>query len=179
MLEPNANRFQGLVLTNATYEQVQVIQSFRGTEIVDWHPLAVRVFRDDRASKKLPVGDFPSLASSMPVFSQRACDVLKEILEGSGQLLPLACDEGKYFAFNVTNLCDAFDKNASQVTELPGGGIIMVQKYVLFGSRIKDEPIFKVPETAVLHVFVNQRFKDIVDSNNLKGFLFERVEVID
>lgn len=176
LLKADSNHFQNLVFVNQpVYND---LRPFLGQEITDWRPLKVRVFREDRANKNLPVSDFPTFAT-VPVFSRRACEILKKILEGNGQLLSLACDEGEYFAFNVTTLCDAFDKTASQVTELPGGGIIMVKKYVLLADPINEATIFKIPQTAVLDVFVDERFKNLVESNKLKGFLFEPVQVID
>lgn len=106
----------------------------------------MKIFKEGRAKEKPPISDFPSLATHIPVFSQQALNALKEVLDRNGQLLPLDCDEGEYFAFNVTRLCDAFDRNSSSFYELPGGGIIDVKKYVLLANRIKDEPIFKVPQ---------------------------------
>ena len=56
-----------------------------------------------------PFNDFPCVNMMLPVFSHRACDVLKDFLEPNGELLPLDSDLGQYYLFNITKIIDALD----------------------------------------------------------------------
>ena len=57
--------------------------------------------------------DFPGLDMVLPVFSRRACDVLREFLDPNGELLPLQSDIGEYYFYNVTTFVDALDAKKS------------------------------------------------------------------
>ncbi len=65
--------------------------------------------------------------------SLRAAEVLQPILEGNGELLPLDCEEGDYFIFNVTRVVDALDESDSDLVKFPDGKRIMeVKRFVFF-----------------------------------------------
>lgn len=67
----------------------------------EWTPVYVKM---SEAKKKWAIGDFPSLGRTAPVFSRRAAEALRDPLCASGELLPLACDEGDYYVYNVTRV---------------------------------------------------------------------------
>ena len=48
--------------------------------------------------------DFPCLNMLVPVFSERAVNVLRDMLEPNGELLPLVHPAGKYYAYNCTKI---------------------------------------------------------------------------
>ena len=113
-LAPDCNRYQNLVF--ASKKDWAILDQFdEGRLIQSWTPPSVKVLRDDKFNRNLPPGDFPHLAVAVPVFSLRAVNVLRGMLEENGQILPLSCTEGEYYAFNVTTFIDALDESHSEV----------------------------------------------------------------
>ena len=76
-----------------------------------WKPLHV-------LGRVRPYNDFPSMGHSYPVFSARAVDVLRDVLEGNGELLPLVTSVGDYSYFNCTTVADIIDRDRSELTYL-------------------------------------------------------------
>src|SRR5260370_19682769 len=53
--------------------------------------------------------DYPCVNLTIPAFSRRAVDVLRDLLEPNGELLPLVSSVGEYYAFNTTKVADILD----------------------------------------------------------------------
>ena len=95
------------------------------------------------------------------------------MLTGNGELLPLSCGEGEYYAFNVTTSIDALDESNSEVERFESSGrIMLVLKYAFFGVRLSGATIFKIPQFPRTHVYVTDKFRKIVINNHLTGFDF-------
>lgn len=173
ILDSNVTEFQPLV-TPEDESFVELVGQFDGTPITNWQPFRVE-YEDD----SLPRGDFPSIMlPHIPVFSGRAAEELAAVLSNSGQVLPLKCDDAKYFAFNVTLLLDALNVNTSEIVRFPSGRIMNVKSYVLEEKYLGSAPIFKLPETALMDVFVNDEFLRLVQKANLRGFSFTPVRIL-
>jgi hypothetical protein len=124
-------------------------------------------------SSNLPPSDFPHLAVSVPVFSLRALNVLWGMLEENGEIFPLSCTEGEYYAFHVTSFIDALDESHSEVERFESSGRIMqVLTYVFFGDRLTGATIFKTPQFPRSEVYVTDKFHKLVIANGLLGFKF-------
>ena len=166
-------RFRSL-LPPETDTFVDVAKQFDGTPIGDpWTPFSVEY---DPDSPHLPAGDFPGLLlPHIPVFSRRAAEALESIIKLNGELLPLKThNAAEFYAFNVTSVVSALSAR-SQVVYYPSGRILDVKEYVLDKTRLTPAAIFKLPETALMDVFVNDEFVAVVESANLSGFSFEPV----
>jgi hypothetical protein len=170
-LTPDCNRYQNLVFTSK--EDWRILDRFDGKCLLpSWTPLAVKVLRDDKFNRGLPPGDFPHLASGVPVFSVRAVNVLKRMLQENGEILPLSCSEGEYYAFNLTTLIDALDESDSEVKRFEHSGRIMrVLKYAFFPDKLHGATIFQIPQSRA-RIFVTDEFRRAVMDNNLVGFEF-------
>ena len=137
-----------------------------------WNAPVVEVFRDDKTGQNFPPSDFPSLVSDVPVFSLRAVNVLKGILQENGEILPLSCAEGEYYAFNLTTSIDALDESKSEVKRFANSSRIMrILKYAFLGDRLIGATIFKIPQSRAT-IFVTDAFLRVVIANNLLGFEF-------
>ena len=142
------------------------IQSFNGSKkLADWSPRRVEPIETD-----LELGDAPGF--TIPVFGQKACDVLVPLMEHDVELLPLACSKGTFFGVNVTNLLDVIDYESSVFRRFSDGKRIMAfQKY---SFRVCDAlnkcNIFKITDEPTRRAFVSDRFKTAIDKNGLKGF---------
>jgi uncharacterized protein DUF1629 len=170
ILKPDANRYQGLLPSDRS-NSLEVFHRFNGTPIgASWVPWKVEVDRPE-GYEDSPLGDFPLMALHVPVFTERAVALLKPLLSGNGELLPLMCDEGSYFAFNVTTVLDALDEEKSSAIRFTDGGIMNITGYEFFPEKVTS-PIFKLPQVPLMDVFVTDEFKDAVSRYDLKGFDF-------
>lgn len=139
-----------------------------------WEPLTVRLHRQDPTGKPLLPGDFPALLPGVPVFSRRAVDALRDLLEPHGEILPLLCEEGDYFLYNVIRVIDALDLARCEIPRYPDGSLAKyVESYAFKPELVRDALIFKVPNFRHSEVFVTDRLVERVEQNGLRGFDFE------
>lgn len=121
-------------------------------------------------------GDLPCLFGAILVFSNKAINVLSDFLNGNAETLPISYDKEDYFIINVTNVKDCIDYDKADVKRFKSSGKIMrFIKYAFIPERVKDEHIFKIDGYSKGCVFVSDKFKNVVESNGLQGFLFEEV----
>jgi hypothetical protein len=171
ILKADANRYQGLLSCDRS-NSLKVLQRFNGTPMRDsWIPWKVEIDRPEGYENSL-FGDFPLLISAVPVFTERAVALLEPLLTGNGELLPLVCDEGSYFAYNVTTVLDALDVERSSLLRFTSGEIMNITHHEFFPGKVTS-PIFKIPQTPLMDVFVTEEFRAAVSKHNLKGFAFK------
>jgi hypothetical protein len=139
-----------------------------------WTPVSVEVLRDE-IHKDRPSSDFPGFGAGKPTFSDRAVDVLKDLLVSNGELLPLDCKERTYRVFNVTRLVDALDEKHSEVERFSSGRIMNVERFAFYSDRVRDLTIFKIPQFPIGDIFVTDSFVERVKSNCLTGFAFDLI----
>jgi hypothetical protein len=174
ILDPDCNRYQNLVFPSKG--DWAILRQFGGRNLLpSWTAPVVEVLRDKKFNRNLPPSDFPTLSPGVPVFSSRAVSVLNDILLGNGEILPLSCSEGEYYAFNVTTFIDALDESNSEVERFKCDGRIMqINKYVFLGDGLGGATIFKIPESR-MNIFVTDIFRKKVIDNGLTGFKFVNV----
>ena len=133
----------------------------------------------DEEHKDRPPSDFPSLIPFIPVFSQRAVDALRELLESHGELLSadcLNCTHTGYLIFNVTRVVDALDMERSEFQRFQSSGRIMqIIHHEFNGHRLQGVHIFKVPQLHRSDVYVTDTFVRRVQDAGLSGFTFRPV----
>ncbi len=102
-----------------------------------WEPIRV-------LGRVRPYNDFPSMGLSYPVFSQRAVDVLRDILEANGELLPLTSTVGSYFLYNCTTIADIIDLQRSKVDFLNKFTILEIDNMQVYEDRLNGLSIFQI-----------------------------------
>jgi len=174
LLKPDCSNFQGLH-TRSFSGLDFMIDNFNGLPIKNkWKEFKVVPLIENKRDKRLPKSDYPVFGAT-PVFSQRAVDALGEILTCNGELLPLCSNEGKYFAYNITNIVPALNVKKSKIEWLSKGQILDIEKYSFLTKLAEANLIFKIPESLRSMHFVSSRFVSEVNRNDLKGFLFEQL----
>lgn len=136
-----------------------------------WKPVAVQ------ASWRLGHrGDFPCLRSYAPVFSSRAWDVLRPLIEKSVELLPIIYPPRNYSLINVLEVINCLDpvRTELDVNDI-SGNVTAIHKRAFRDDLVIDKHIFKTPQTRHLEVLVSDKFKLLVKENDLKGLRFERL----
>jgi hypothetical protein len=166
-LGADVNRYQHLVLFDER-EEVRLRDMFMGAPMAaTWKPPLVEILRDVRHRGR-PRSDFPAFGGD-PVFSERAIEALRNLLEPSGEILPLRCHEGTYFAYNVTRVVDALDEARSELERFDDGVVMRIVQPVFFPDRVAGETIFKVPQSRA-RVFVTDPFVQRIQERGLVGF---------
>src|SRR5262249_54099893 len=68
-----------------------------------------------------PHNDYPCVNLTIPAFSRRAVDALRDFLEPNGELLPLVSPVGEYYAYNITTVANILDHARSNIVWYHGG----------------------------------------------------------
>lgn len=122
--------------------------------------------------------DFPCWGL-IPVFSLRAVERLRDILEPNGEILPLISESGTYFVFNPTTVIDALDEERSVVSRYsfqgsPIGAISHVDRYEFIPERLKGATIFQI-KSLRYGAYVTPAFIKRVRAADLRGFDFMKL----
>lgn len=116
--------------------------------------------------------DYPCINLTRPAFSQRAVDLLSDLLEPNGELLPVHHETGCFYFFNCTRMTNCVDLAQSETTRLNDGGVVTSTKRLVFkGEMTQGLTIFKV-RTQLLELFCTQDFVERVERAGLLGFVF-------
>ena len=173
-LGSDANRFQNFVFVDDE-DVLGITEKFAGTPIgMDWQPPRIELL-DDADSANRPPSDFPNLNGMIPVFSGRAVEALRPLLEPSGELLRLEYDAGEYYAFNITKVVDVLDEAASDVERFRDGRIMMIKRHAFVPDveeRLRGICVFKLPQRVRGFSYVTDAFVNAVKRHALRGFSF-------
>jgi hypothetical protein len=143
-----------------------------------WPAPRVRLIEPEPGSEVL-VGDFPDLAGAIPVLSDRAVHALHDLIKNHGELLPLASDDGEYWAFNVLTTVDLMDEKASEAEYLAPDRILLVRKLVVRRDAPSPPPIFKLPQWRKGSPLVTDRLLDAAVAHGLLGLDARPLCVVD
>ena len=120
--------------------------------------------------------DYPADGSTVPVFSEKAVEALRPLLEPNGELLPLDSKVGRFFAFNVTSKCEALDIDKS--TGYFGTGdketAMSISNYAFDELKFEDYAIFRLREEPV-KLFATAEFKTRAEEASLTAMEFVKV----
>jgi hypothetical protein len=111
----------------------------------------------------------------MLFMSARARAQLEQVLLEAGELLPLACPDGEFWAMNVTRLLDALDEKTADVLRASETQrILMIHRHAFLAERLGPE-VFKLSQTPRGLIYVTEAFVKRVEATTLKGLGFKLV----
>ncbi|PTM57896.1 imm11 family protein [Desmospora activa] len=169
--------FEDLQLVNFDADSDTYISPLRGIRPIlnEWGE--VKVFTIEEGVKN----DFPKFWGDIhvPVVSEKALNIIHDLIEGQVEVLPLSHPQHKYFAIHVLNAIDAINYDNAVVKELSSGLRVSFKKYSFLPEKLIGQHIFKVylDDRVFSRVFVSDEFKERVTSSSLEGYDF--VEVWD
>lgn len=168
-LDCNVDDYENLTwLDELNLEEVQSYDGRSKNE--GWELLQVRRMYDRDFSNT------PGLSSHIPVFDKKAVEVLKDLLEGYAEILPLECQEGEFYAINVIEVLDCIDYDKSDFKTFRDGKRIMrFKKYEFKKQIVEGKHIFKIVDEPLRRPFVSDEFRQRVIDSKLAGFVFELV----
>lgn len=120
-------------------------------------------------------GDFFYLASNILVFNQKVFDSLGDLIQFSGEIIPIQVNNEKLFALNVLKVLDCLDIKKSDISYFPEGNIMWVKNYVFLENCIGDSHIFKIKGVELKDIFVSEVFKKSVEEFDLQGIQFKNL----
>ncbi len=121
--------------------------------------------------------DYPCVDMALPVFSERAVESLRDVLEPNGEILPLLTNtHTMFFFFNILTISDALDRDKSSCEFWcdPPTTATNIEFFVFDSKKIQGLSIFRIRELP-MSVFVTNLFVDKVESARLQGFDFTKV----
>ena len=137
----------------------------RGQPIKDtWKPLKV-IYKTDE-NKAI---DFPRYTPGKNVFHERSITVLKPLVTGLVEFLPLVDDKHPFFFCNVTNILDCVDHENSDLVIKSDYRSLYFKEEML---RTHQRHIFKIPELVRTTIYVSDEFRNAVLEAGLEGLEF-------
>ncbi|NJK32072.1 MAG: hypothetical protein HC927_06440 [Deltaproteobacteria bacterium] len=153
----------------ATEHDLELLRTVRGQPLGSgWSP--ARVYADKR-DRRLPLGDHPGLylGSGVPALSERAVELLRELLLPVGELLPLICEDQPLWLFNCTHIADVLDEEASVFKADAEGTIYWFERFA-WRPEAEDQAFFRLPRTTVNATYLSERVAQIIRASDLRGF---------
>ena len=146
----------------------------------EWKPPGVFIYEP-----KHEPGDFYNFGSSLLITNPRATELLRIHLETAGELLPLPYEDSIYYALNVTLCINCLNHERTEwILGKSTGKKIGISRYSFWYDRFSESDLFKIPETCKSEILYVEGLKDpedsfrfVVESNGLKGLLFEEIWV--
>lgn len=121
--------------------------------------------------------DYPCLGMILPVFSERAVDRLRPMLEANGELLLLDSNtKTRFFFYNIRTISDALDQSRSKCHFWcdPPTTAMGIDRFEFQKTKLAGLSIFRIHQDPAL-VLVTEEFVDQVNFFGLRGFDFKKV----
>jgi hypothetical protein len=181
--DPDANSFAGVGFAVGEVDNdnddgsiVSNLHRYDKPLLDAWTPLACHGFDDNPPE----VGDFPSVSNwrVVPMLSERAWQVLQPVLCETCEALPVNTPfESRYFLIHVLSTVDALDEQASEVERrsIDDPRIRNVLRYAFRNELIAGLHIFKLANRQGGGLIVDDVFRNVVESNGLRGLCFREL----
>lgn len=119
------------------------------------------------------LGDSPFAVQvgGLPVLSKRAVNALEPILKGHAEFLPLICEEGDFYAVNVTTVLNATNWEKAKAIPFKNANtnkIMRFKKYAFLPEIVSDIPIFRLQDEVLRLPFISDRVADTIDAFQLR-----------
>lgn len=175
ILDADSERFLDLTVVKSD-DWDKFLDGFEGEPMAaSWRPVQMKVLRKTKSDWDRKLGDFSPLTGGNAAFSERAVNVLGRVLTDNGELLPLKCDEGSFFVYNVTRFVDALDNANTECNRFDDGKIFRFIRPEFYKKKLGKFPVFKVPQSPRGDVFVTDEFTQRVMDGGLVGFKFRKM----
>jgi hypothetical protein len=127
-------------------------------------------------------GDFPVLYDypRLPVFSQRAWDVLNARIDCRWEALPIIHPSQKpFYLIHVMEEIDCVDNARSEIERYHDGRVASIERFCLKPELLVGKHIFRTPLASGSYLLVDDVFRQVVEDHNLKGLKFQAIPRVD
>jgi hypothetical protein len=104
------------------------------------------------------------------VFSERAFEVLGDMLKGFGEFLPIACNGDTFHIFNCRTLANADESRSKQI--IFDGQAVGAEKIAFDDKDVNGKTVFKSKYNACVDLYCDESFKNEVEKYAFKGLVF-------
>ncbi len=104
------------------------------------------------------------------VLSEKAFSILRDALSAYGEFLPLTCNGESYYIFNC--LTEGKVNENLSVRNVLDDVVMDVNKLSFDSDDVADKLVFKSLYQGATDLFCNDKFKDLVQTNDLRGIDF-------
>jgi len=137
-----------------------------------WKPFP---FRFEERKKR--ISDFPYLSTRLHAISERALAVLKDMIAPYAEILPLNIENSDQ-VFYALNVLQTYDIDATRSDCIGENIVSYVLTHAFPCDVLPQTPIFRVVHAThglyfVDKLYISEEFRNLVESNNLKGLLFD------
>lgn len=150
------------------------MEQFNGEKLKDnWEK--IEIVRIKEHKKKLPIGNLSRFLGGAPIFDETAKKILEPVVLSNCEFLEVENSEKKLWIGNVITVIDCLENDFTK------NGYIAPSEYVFKTEKIGNNIMFKpfqntLTKKVPLHgIMVTEKFKQIVEKNNLTGFKFELI----
>jgi len=178
---PDVNQYAGVLFDDSEIEQVLSVKFATQSLLDSWQPIhAIRVAHEGMKEADF-LGTFDY--GDSPIVCEHGWAVLEPLIGYCCEALPIIHPNGlQYFIIHVMEEIDALDEEKSEVSCNDGGGIHRVSrvfKYALKEDLIQGKHIFRLPLESGSDLLLSEEFRKTVESNNLKGLIFEPIPMVN
>lgn len=142
-----------------------------------YQPISL-ILRSNENGNKNYKFDFSSSLLPFCVFSEKAINAFGDILK-SGQILDIITPSKKKIFlgfYPIKSYSGVLDLNKSEYDRYPNG--FRIYNFVLHKAKLPIDDLFCIDES-ISEIFVTERFKKIVEDNQLNGFVFEEFNTVE
>ncbi len=128
-----------------------------------------------------PAGTVPDVctwSTGNLVLNEVAYNVFRDLLEKSGEFLPICVSSVKYYVFNTLLVIPEEGINKDKAVDVIDSGVHLGLDNVTFKEEVLDgAAVFKSDTDLLVYSYCTNEFKRIYEINNFKGLIFEEVKV--
>ena len=158
----------------------------RHLDLIDWQSqlwksIAVKIAENGEhdengiAYPERVIGDFFTLPAYLPVLTDRTRAILHPLIDEQVDLFPLECPSMKLWIANPKVTVDCYNEALSSFQKLAPHVYMGVEWLIFEEGCLEGLDIFKIPPFGTSMVIVSERFKQLVEANNLTGVEFRKV----
>ncbi len=118
----------------------------------------------------------PYLGAGYIVIDEQAKEILMSHIGHEVELLPIDIEGQPHYIVNIINVIDCLDKENSEIKYFKSNPtkIMRIVKHVFHEEHTVDSFMFKLP--SITPMFCTQKFKDLVEQNEITGLRFDRLK---
>ena len=144
-------------------------------------PKASFFFGESAEEMKEDLPDITIWSTGLLVLNQKAYEVFHKLLANAGEFLPISVYGETYYLFNTLYVIPDTAIDKIKAVDVIDTGVHLGQTNVAFDENFLNDKkilVFKSNTNKLLHSFCAERFKSVYEMNNLKGIIFEPLELI-
>ena len=171
-----------LALAFANDHEARTVLDYVDGKLSKWQPVYVSYDTDvydytDERHERIP--SFLRFSGSI-VCNEKTMSIIEDFIDGYAEFLPLMSNtirETQYYLLYPTEILDCLDNELTEFARTRSGYITGIRRHAFRLDCIGDTPIFRLPVAGSLWgwPYVNDRFKQLVEDNNLTGLEFRKV----